>query len=579
MFARKSTRHGASREIAPDEIFLDSTNLPALDPASLEGRVERPLSRASVLAIGVVFFCGVAVFAFKSYDLQVVHGAEYAEVSRENRLNRDIVFSPRGVLYDRTGERLAWNDIGITAASSTADTPEAGDAPPPRFYYDAPGLAHVLGFVRYPKRDASGTWWREEYVGVSGAEKTFDAELRGTNGSRLTETDARGASVRSHLVEPALPGRDVALSIDARVQSELFRILSEHAKGNGFRGGAAVIMDTETGELIALTSFPEYDNKLFAEGDATAIGAASNDERTPLLDRAVGGLYTPGSIVKPIFAAAALSEGIISPEKKIHSSGSISVPNPYDPSKPTVFRDWRAHGWTDVREAIAVSSDVYFYTVGGGFGGQKGLGIYKLDEYARRFGLGRPTGIALSGEQSGVIPTPEWKLDVFGPDDPWRLGNTYHTAIGQFGFQITPLQAVRYTAAIANGGSLLTPHLIASSTPEATDLGVSADILGIVREGMRMAVHSDLENRTARSLDIAGAEIAGKTGTAELGTRNQYMNSWAIGFWPASHPRYAFAAVLERAPAGTPSGAAPGMRKFFDWLFSEGPEYLARPEW
>src|SRR3989344_3146328 len=141
-----------------------------------------------------------------------------------------------------------------------------------------------------------------------------------------------------------------------------------------------------------------------------------------------------------------------------------------------------------MREAIAVSSDEYFYTIGGGYESQKGLGIAKLDEYARIFGLGTPSGIALLGEASGVIPTPEWKEAVFGPDDPWRIGNTYHTAIGQFGFQLTPLQAVRFTAAIANGGKLLVPQVVASSSPVYKNVRVSDIHLSVVRDGMRLAV-------------------------------------------------------------------------------------------
>lgn len=330
-----------------------------------------------------------------------------------------------------------------------------------------------------------------------------------------------------------------------------------------------MIMDVKTGELLAMTSFPEYDNDAFSDGDQTAITAANQDPLTPLLNRAVAGVYAPGSIVKPMFAAAALHEGIIDPSKAILSTGSISIPNPYFPDKPSIFKDWKAHGYTDMRRAIAVSSDVYFYAIGGGYKDQKGLGIQKIDDYARMFGFGATSGFILGGEAEGTIPTPEWKQEVF--NDEWRLGDTYNTAIGQYGFQVTPLQVMRYVAALANGGTLLKAHLVQGEPVEATKIDLSDDELRIAREGMRQAV---VEGGTAAALNISGIELAGKTGTAQVGTRNQYMNSWVIGFWPASAPKYAFAVVLEKAPAGTNSGAAPAMSNFFYWLRDAKPEYL-----
>jgi len=396
--------------------------------------------------------------------------------------------------------------------------------------------------------------------------------LHGKNGSSMIESDARGNIERENIVALAEPGSDLKLSIDADVQSKLYRLLSVHAQEQGFQGGAAVIMDVETGEVLALTSFPEYDHAAFTNGTVAAVRAASVDKRTPLLNRAISGLYAPGSIVKPIFAAAALQEGIISPLKQILSTGAISVPNPYDPEHPSLFRDWAVHGLVDMRTAIAVSSDEYFYTIGGGYGGQVGLGINRLDQYARAFGLGKATGIAFVGEEDGLIPTPQWKEATFN-GDPWRIGNTYHTAIGQYGFQITPIQAVTFIAAIANGGKLLVPQLLASSTPQYRDIGISDENLAVVREGMRLAVTSTRQDATVKALNIPVMHIAAKTGTAQVGAHNQWMNSWSVGFWPAEHPRYAYAVVLERAPAGTASGAAPGMQPFFYWLAANHPEY------
>lgn len=551
------------REIMPEDIFFDATNRPALDALQFEGRIERPVSVRSIAAIGAVFAFVMLAFAAQALNLQVVNGDEYADISRNNRIDRSVLFAHRGILFDRNGIELAWNSV----ATSTATTSESVFAE--RAYIESPGFSHILGFVRYPKADSSGEWWREEYTGISGSERVFNDRLAGTNGSHIAETDARGSLVREDILDPPRDGESIHLSIDAEVQAELARVLQDHAAAQGFVGGAAAIMDVRNGELIALTSFPEYDNAAFSRGDSAVVQAVNSDVSTPLLNRAIAGLYTPGSIVKPIFAIAALEEGLISETKSILSTGSISIPNPYFPDQPSIFRDWKAHGYTDMRRAIAVSSDVYFYAIGGGYQDQRGLGIERIDEYARKFGLGRLTGIIYGSEAEGVIPTPEWKEKVFD-GDPWRLGDTYNTAIGQYGFQITPLQAVRFTAAIANGGDLLEPHIEKGIPVNAESIDVEDAHLQVARDGMRQAV---TDGGTAAALNIAGLEIAGKTGTAQVGMRNESMNSWVIGFWPASDPKYAFAVMLEKAPAGTNSGASPAMSRFFTWLRDNKPEY------
>lgn len=550
------------REIEPDEIFLDSSNLPKLDAAQFEGRVERPVAPMAIMLIGVIFAGTMTAFAAQAFNLQVRNGDEYADISRNNRLERDVIFATRGIITDRTGTELAWNELD-TDPNATNTLPYAL-----RHYIEKPGFAHLVGFVRYPKADASGSWWREEYTGVAGIEGIYDDRLAGGNGSSMSETNARGELVREDIVDPPHNGQMLQLSIDADVQAELARILMRHAENQGFQGGAAAIMDVQTGELLSLVSFPEYDNAAFANGDAAAVKAANEDAATPLLNRAVAGLYAPGSIVKPMFAAAALAEGIISPDKAILSTGSISIPNPYFPDKPSIFKDWKAHGYTDMRRALAVSADVYFYAIGGGYQDQRGLGIQKIDEWAKRFGFSAITGIALGGEPTGTIPTPEWKKEVF--DDDWRLGDTYNTAIGQYGFQVTPLQVVRYIAGIASG-KLVVPQLLNGAQGDTTSLGLGDDQLQIVREGMRQAV---TDGGTAAALNMGGIDIAGKTGTAQVGARNQYMNSWVVGFWPYENPKYAFAVVLEKAPAGTLSGASPAMSSFFQWLRDNKPEYV-----
>ncbi len=596
MFSRmRRKKMRAVHEIAPEEIFLDSTNLADFNVGAFEGRVERPVANRAIYTVGAVFMLVAVVFGFRAFSLQVAQGATYADISINNTLSRSVIFSTRGIVYDRTGTELAWNETAIDVSTSTealrdgirataASSTEVrlatellsndGSTYALRKYTRIPGLSHVLGFVQYPKADARGDWWREEYTGVSGIELAYDSRLAGVNGSRLIESDALGNIERENIVAPAVHGEDLFLSIDADVQSKLHTTLAAHAQTMGFKGGAAIIMDVRTGELIALTSFPEYNNQAYTDGNSEIVRATSENPRSPMLNRAVGGLYTPGSIVKPVFAIAALQEGIISAEKAILSTGKLVLPNPYNPDNPSIFRDWTVHGWVDMRTAIAVSSDEYFYTIGGGFQGQRGLGIAKIDEYSRLFGMEEKTGIDLKGEVEGVIPTPQWKERIFGEDDPWRIGNTYHTSIGQFGFQMTPLQAVRFTAAIANGGKLLKPQLLASSTAEFREIDIPEAYFQVAREGMRMAVISDRTDATVKSLNIPGIKISAKTGTAQLGYNNEFMNSWSVGYWPAENPKYAYAVVLEKAPAGTNSGAAPGLQPFFYWLIANHPEYI-----
>ncbi|MEK7107048.1 MAG: penicillin-binding transpeptidase domain-containing protein [Patescibacteria group bacterium] len=573
------TRAKRTHEIAPDEIFLDSSNLPSHNERQFEGRVEHRVSPRAIWGVGAVFLILATVFSARAYDLQISRGEELSDISRNNRLDRSLIFAMRGIIYDRTGRELAWNESPPSVRADVAIDTATSSVFALRKYSSLPGLSHLIGFVRYPKADAGGTWWREEYTGVSGVELSFDSVLQGKNGSIMREIDAREQIVRENLISLPRNGSDLKLSIDAEVESQLYKILSAHAIANKFTGGASVIMDVQTGEILALASFPEYDHAAFTEGNIRAVREAVNNPRTPMLNRAVAGAYTPGSIVKPIFAAAALKEGIISPEKQILSTGALKIPNPYDPEHPSVFKDWAVHGLVDMRTAIAVSSDEYFYTIGGGYGGQKGLGINRIDEYARNFGLATSTGIALLGEVSGVIPTPEWKESVFGKDDPWRIGDTYHTVIGQYGFQVTPVQAVRFISAIANGGKLLTPQLLAVSAEASTtvpymNVGIPDEYLRVVREGMRLAVVSPRSDATVKALNIGGINIAAKTGTAQTGANNESMNSWSIGFWPAENPRFAYATVLEKAPAGTLAGASPAMLPFFQWLIAHKPEYV-----
>lgn len=329
-------------------------------------------------------------------------------------------------------------------------------------------------------------------------------------------------------------------------------------------------MDVSNGEILAITSFPEFDPEVLSEGtDSEKIAEYVNNKSKPFLNRVIDGLYTPGSIVKPFLAVAALEEGIISPEKNIYSAGFISVPNPYDEDHPSIFKDWKAHGYVDMRDAIAVSSDVYFYEVGGGFEDQKGLGIGRIEKYMRVFGFGESSGDSFLSGPSGTIPNPEWKAATFG-GEAWRVGDTYNTSIGQYGFQVTPVQAVKAFAAIANGGMLLEPTVVLGERRPAVKLNFNPDNLQVVKEGMRQGVVSG----TAANLNLPFIKVAAKTGTAELGSRKEFVNSWVTGFFPYDNPRYAFAVVMEKGPHENTIGALYVIRQLLEWMNENTPEYL-----
>jgi penicillin-binding protein 2 len=552
-----TTRRGV--EIEPDEIFLDSENLPAHDTNRLEGQLEQPISKYMVVVLGALFALAVIGIAGKLFLLQVASGEQYAELSRENRLREEPVFAERGVIYDRTGQELAWN-----SASDKQPFPK-------RSYTATSGMAHLIGYVQYPQQDSSGNFYRTAMRGAEGVEQARNERLRGNNGRKLIETNALSQVQSKNVVAPPQPGENVALTIDSRVQHTLHEAIGRVAREYGYRGGAGVIIDAATGDVLAMTSYPEYDPQILTEGGPeTAIQSYVASSSAPFLNRAIGGRYTPGSIVKPFVALAALEESVIDPTKELLSTGEIAIQNPWNPQQETVFTDWKEHGWVDMRDALAVSSNVYFYQIGGGFQAQEGLGIQNIYDYFRRFGFGQETDIALEEETSGVIPHPAWKQEQFPQDPTWRLGDTYNTAIGQYGFQVTPLQAARGAALIANGGNLVTPQLVVNSTQQVHDTEVSGDHLRVVREGMRRAV----TDGTASGLDIPGLPVAAKTGTAEVGSQKELQNAWIIGYTPADDPQYAFAVVMERGPRGTAIGGVKVMRDALEWIKKNTPQYV-----
>ncbi len=561
--------------VDPDEIFLDSKNIQNFDRQQFEGRIEKPIPQKTIVFLSAFFLLAIIVFSGRLIYLQVHKGASYFERSENNVLEKNILFANRGIIYDRNRKELAWNKkTDLSVAVINDDAPPQEDLSLVRSYL-SPGFSHLLGYVSYPAQDKTGNFWREDFVGKDGLEKQYNDRIQGENGSKIIERTATGEIYSENIVNAPKQGPDLVTTIDSRVQMELFTLIKNLAESGSFAGGAGIIMDVRNGEILTSTSFPEYDSEVLSLGkDKEKINQYVTDKRRFFMDRDISGLYTPGSIVKPFFALGALAEGTIDPNKKILSTGSISIPNPYIPNEKTVFKDWRANGWTNMAEAIAVSSDVYFYTIGGGFEGQKGIGINNIGKYARLFGIGTATGVDLPDEKSGTIPSPEWKLKNF-KGDPWRIGDTYNTAIGQYGFQVTPIEMVRAVGAIANSGKLLTPHFILGDTEKEQQFTmvdpdqIKEEYYRIVRSGMRMAVTQG----TAKPLDVPYVNVAVKTGTAQLGVAKDRLNSWVMGFLPYENPKYAFVIMMESGPKGSASATSVA-RQLLDWMSINTPEYF-----
>ncbi|MCB9805611.1 hypothetical protein H6775_00455 [Candidatus Nomurabacteria bacterium] len=560
-FFKKKKGRSYHYDISPDDIFLDSQNLPDFNVHQFEGRIEKPIGKKTLIFLGSIFLLIGIFFSFRVWGLQVKQGEEYLNLSEQNRLRHTLVFANRGNIYDKNDTPLVWN----LPSESKYEFSQ-------RKYIEDGGFANLLGYVKYPQKDKYGFYYEESFQPFNGLEAIYNDILSGQNGLRIIETDALQDIVSENTVRHPENGENIKLTIDADVQNALFTSIKEIADQVGFKGGGGVIMNIHNGDILALTSYPEFDPNVMTDGsNKEQISNYLNDPSNPFLNRVISGLYTPGSIMKPYVAIGALNEGVIDQYTNIVSRGTLEVPNPYNPSQPSVFSDWKAHGPVDVRKAIAVSSNIYFYVVGGGFQDQEGLGISRLEEYYRKFGFGETVDGDFFDEQKGTIPNPEWKEKIFD-GDPWRLGDTYFTAIGQYGVQVTPIQVVRAVSAIANDGTLINPKLVESEETEVVSQldEISLKNFKIVQEGMRQSVLDGI----ARGLNASYVEIAGKTGTAELGVTKERVNSWVVGFWPYQNPKYAFAIVMEQGLRTNLIGGVAVGRRVFDWLHVYKPEYL-----
>ena len=581
----------------------------------------------------------IAIFSYQLFKLQIVSGAQNQVLAQGNRLREEELPAPRGLILDDKGESLVTNipqynleinplnlpaekkdriKVYETLKEYLGDTEETNnlikdvednklystqeikvkslkdrneamlaqlkfnniagvqvDVVPSRKYDTSTGLSLVLGYVgkiseERLKNDRS--YSMTDLVGQNGLELAYEEYLRGTKGSKKVEVDSTGKVQRElNSVDPEV-GNNIVSTLDLGLQKKATEILSamiNSLKDKDVKHGVVVVSNPQTGGIMAMVSIPYYDNNLFIEGMSNEeYEKLINDENQPMFNRVISGVYPSGSVIKPVIAAAGLDTGVVSDSTTINDPGEIKIDE-------WSFPDWKNHGIVDIKKAIAESCDVFFYAIGGGWEDIKGIGVDTMKKYLERFGFGKSTGIELSGEESGTIPDPAWKKET--KDEDWYLGDTYHMAIGQGDFLVTPLQILNATSAIANGGTLYKPHLVNKVTDKdgktikefssekiSTSL-TDNNVLSTVQEGMKQCVESD--SGSCRLLKDIGVSAAGKTGTAQFDANDlKKTHAWFTAYAPYDNPEIAITVLVEKGGDGFDS-AEPVARDILKYYF------------
>ncbi len=606
---------------------------PTQDPRSLEGTGHAKWWLRILLALSVLALVGRLGW------LQLGQGSEMRALADGNRLRERVLLAPRGEILDRNGEVLArsapsfrllvvpfdvpkgqFSDrlaelakaLSLDTAALTESTKSLDQksvqpvtlvsnlsknqavlfetrsvefpgflvqAVPVREYTSPFAFAHVLGITGsigdsddYLKNPLYSP---QDVVGKNGLEYSYESVLKGANGHDLVEVDAAGSVVKSLGQLPSSPGATFHSTLDKGLQEVLYAQYADKP----YMKGAAVALDPKTGAVLALVSFPSFDGNAFAQGMSTAAyQALLSNTQLPLFNRVIGAQLPPGSTVKPMVGIAALQEGVVTDRTIIYDKGKITVPNQFNPAISYDFVGWKRTGLgpMTVRSAIASSSDIYFYVVGGGYPGSgvDGLGIEKLSSYYRKFNLGKPTGIDLPGEKPGVVADPAWKESFFKSDPilgKWYLGDTYHVSIGQGDMLTTPLQVAEWTATIANNGVGMKPHVldraedqsgatVAEFKPEVLIPKVADDnVISIVQQGMRQTVLAG----SAQQLQSLPITSAGKTGTAQF-DNNASEHAWFTSYAPYEDPQIVLTVLVEGGGEGH-AVAGPIAREVLKW--------------
>jgi penicillin-binding protein 2 len=563
-----------------------------------------------VSALGVIIALMFTLLAGRLWLLQAIQGSHYRELSEQNRMRDFTIPAPRGVMYDRRGQPIVTNRAAFTVSVLPMEVRQPGrlaealgpvigmdrdeirmrieagrrrpfepvplrrnvsktvilsieenridlpgvviEAEPVREYLHGSLAAHALGYLgeitEGELRSMPG-YRAGNLIGKTGVERVYDEVLRGSAGRLRVEVDATGRPQRVLDRQTARPGQSLVLNLDVTLQAVAEAQLSGKV-------GAVVAMDPRNGDVLALASAPPYDPALFAGGiSAAGWRGLTSDRRIPLLNRAAEGTYEPGSLFKIVTGMAALSERVATRDSIFHCTGALVLGR-------WVFRDLAAYGTVNFIRGTQVSCNVMFWTLG------RMVGHAHLSRYAMGLGLGRPTGIDLSAEAAGFIPTAEWKQRTW--KEPWYPGDTLNMAIGQGWVLTTPLQIARMASAVANGGTLYRPRLVrkilSAGGAEVRAMAPAGEPTGVVlppaalqtmREGLRAVVAGG----TGRAAAVEGLEMAGKTGSAE--NPRGRPHAWFVGYAPADRPALVVVAFIEHGYRGGIT-AAPIVKAMFE---------------
>ncbi|MBI5096892.1 MAG: penicillin-binding protein 2 [Nitrospirae bacterium] len=546
-----------------------------------------------------VIICLFAMLLFRGWHMQIINGAYYKRLAENNRI-RTVTLPPlRGIIYDRHGEVLA--NIGLSAEDIKERIASGKDYDPfspviikeglsmrevaliESHAWNLPGIgifiegrreypntslaAHLLGYVgEITPSQLKGEEYAGEplgrIVGQNGVEKVYDRFLRGGVGKKNIEVDAAGHERRVlNVIEP-VSGDSIILSIDHRLQKT-----AEEALGG--RPGAVVVMDTGTGEVLALVSHPAFDPNVLSRRLSPKVWQKiAENPAHPLNNRAIQGKYPPGSVFKIIMASAGLEEGYISEDHKISCNGGMSFGR-------RVFRDWKpeGHGIVDLHKAITESCDVYFYQLG------NRMQIDTIAKYASLFGLGELTGIDLPSEKKGLVPSTQWKIET--KKERWYPGETLSVSIGQGSLSVTPLQQAVTVNTLANSGVVVRPRILralisdrekrlfAFPPVEMKRINIQEHTLDVIKKGLYSVVNDP--GGTGSAARSPFVDIAGKTGTAQVIGRRSEGNqphgfndhAWFVAFAPVKKPEITVAVLVEHGGHGG-SAAAPAARQIIE---------------
>lgn len=604
-----------------------------------EKKFEVPLSQRTLQGFLVISLILIFTLFGKNFQLQVNEHKNLSALAEGNKFKIYQIRAERGVVYDRAGNQLVWNIPSFDLVLDIRDLPKDEDEKLkvlkevsgiikksleelkikieksensqvlisenlshqaliiletkidelPGFkiernwikdYKKGESFAHLIGYTgkitAIELKENPENYSMFDWVGKDGIEKSYEQVLRKNPGKLRVERDALGNIISKEVIQFPESGKSLVLWLDLELEKKIKTELEKQLQIVGSKKAAAVAIDPKTGGVLALVSLPSFDNNLFNKGsDPEALANLLKDPQESLFNRVIAGQYPTGSTIKPLIASAALEEKIISPEKLIYDPGQIEIPHRYNPEIVYTFKDWMVHGWTDIRKAIAESCNVYFYTVGGGYGDQEGLGPTRIKKYLELFGWGETSKIDLPGEQKGLIPSPAWKKEVI--KEPWWDGNTYYLSIGQEYILATPIQVATSFVAIANGGKLFQPQVVHKIVDSEKNLVeeikpqilrenfIDPKNLQIVREGMRQAVTT--AEMPSYILNFLPVKAASKTGTAET-SREDYYHNWVTVFAPYEDPQIVLTIMIENV-RGMQAATLPVAKAVLEWYFSK----------